>query len=182
MKVIFLDRDGVINVDTGHLYKIGDWKFTSNCVKALKSFVKKGFEIIVITNQAGIAKGYYSVHDYNVLTDWYVNYLANKDVPILDVFYCPHHPEGNIDEFSVSCNCRKPKPGLIESAFVKYDIDIANSFLVGDKISDIRAGSEAGLENLVLLDSEYFSEEESSALKEKHLRFKNLYDFSLNLV
>ncbi len=179
MKVMFLDRDGVINEDTGHLYKVSDWIFTDNCLDALKTIVRKGFQIVIITNQAGIAKGYYSVEDYEALTDWYVGVLKKHNISVLDVFYCPHHPQGEVKQFAKECMCRKPNPGMIEQALEKYEIDLEDSVLIGDKVSDVEAGFKAGVNNLVLLDSRYLLDERAVSFDVSH--FSSLYDFSLTL-
>ena len=176
---MFLDRDGVINEDTGHLYKICDWIFTTNCLKALKAIVEKGYQLIIITNQAGIAKGYFTVEDYERLTDWYIDVLKAHEIPILDVFYCPHHPQGKVVQFTQQCKCRKPQPGMIKRGLDKYEIDMDNSVLVGDKASDVQAGFGAGLKKLVLLDSKYSFDEDMISIDVS--RYSSLYDFSLSL-
>jgi D-glycero-D-manno-heptose 1,7-bisphosphate phosphatase len=179
MKVMFLDRDGVVNEDTGYPYKISDWQFTVNCIEALKTIVDKGYQIVIITNQAGIAKGYYSIKDYETLTKWYVEVLKKENIPVLDVFYCPHHPEGIVEPLTKECKCRKPNTGMIEQALEKYEIDLENSILVGDRISDVQAGFNAGIKNLVLLNSKYLSDNEPTYFEVS--AFTNLYDFSLTL-
>lgn len=179
MKVIFLDRDGVLNEDTGYLYKISDWKFTVNCIKALKQIVSKGYQIIIITNQSGIARGYYSQSDYSTLTQWYVDTLQKESIPVLDVFHCPHHPEGSIKSLSITCQCRKPEIGMIQQACEKYEIDLEASILVGDRESDVEAGFNAGIKTLVLLNNEQGSSESNLGFEVS--TFNNLYQFCLTL-
>lgn len=145
MKIAFLDRDGVINKEKNYLYKREDWEYTYNCIDGLRALSSLGFKFIVITNQAGIARGYYSEEDYQKLTDWYVSDLDDKGISILEVFHCPHHPNGKVDKLSMVCDCRKPSPGLLHAALKKYDIDKAESILIGDKTSDIEAGVAWGI-------------------------------------
>jgi D-glycero-D-manno-heptose 1,7-bisphosphate phosphatase len=168
-----------LNEDTGYLYNISDWTFTHNCIDALKTIVDKGYQIVIITNQSGIAKGYYSINDYETLTKWYVGVLRKENIPVLDVFYCPHHPEGIVEQLRKECKCRKPNTGMIEKTLEKYDIDLEESILVGDKVSDVQAGFNAGIKHLVLLDSKYISAENHEKIDVSN--FKNLYDFSLTL-
>lgn len=181
MKVIFLDRDGVINIDDGYVHKKEDWIFTHKCLKALKSFIDKGFKLIIITNQAGIAKGFYSIEDYNALTKWYLNILKKNGISVLSVIYCPHHPQGIVAQYKKDCNCRKPKPGLIKDAVSKFNIDIQKSILVGDKISDIIAGARSEIKNLVIVDSGYFTEKDLSKLEIIPAFYENLFEFSSKL-
>jgi len=138
MKVAFLDRDGVINNDVGYVYKIDDFEFLDGVVEALKQLQAQGFAIIVVTNQSGIGRGYYTEQDYQQLTQWYVDQLSQLGVTITDVFHCPHSPQDN-------CSCRKPLPGLFYQAADRYDITFADSIMVGDKISDMEAGKAAGV-------------------------------------
>lgn len=153
MKVAFLDRDGVINKEVNYLHKIEDFILTSNCIKGLKRLRDENFEIIIITNQAGIAKGYYSIEDYDKLTFWYKKELLSFGIDILDVLYCPHHPDGCIPEYSINCNCRKPKSGMFNEAAKKYQIDIQKSILVGDKKSDLEAGINFGLQKVYMVET-----------------------------
>ncbi|AIN13622.1 D-glycero-alpha-D-manno-heptose-1,7-bisphosphate 7-phosphatase [Yersinia pseudotuberculosis] len=153
MKIAFLDRDGVINKEVNYLYKIDNFVFTPNCIDGLRRLREKNFEIVIITNQAGIAKGFYSVDDYNDLTFWYREKLLSYGVDILDILYCPHHPNGCVPEYSIECNCRKPKTGLLEEVAKKYQIDIKESILVGDKQSDLNAGISFGISKVYLVET-----------------------------
>lgn len=144
MKVAFLDRDGVINNDTGYVHKIEDFSFADGCVAALTLLQQKGFALIIVTNQSGIGRGYYTEQDYQQLTQWYVSELSRQGVNITDVFHCPHAPE---DE----CDCRKPKAGLFLQAASQHDIDFSASMMVGDKTSDIDAATAVGIPHTYLL-------------------------------
>lgn len=144
-KALFLDRDGVINLDKGHVYKIEDFEFINNIFKVCLYFQQQGYLIIIITNQAGIAKGYYNHHDFNKLNRWMLNEFLKQKINITKVYYCPHHPM-----FS-NCECRKPKPGMIINAKNEFNLDLENSYLIGDKESDIQAGKKAGIKNLKII-------------------------------
>jgi D-glycero-D-manno-heptose 1,7-bisphosphate phosphatase len=144
MKVAFLDRDGVINNDTGYVHKIEDFCFADGCVDALTLLQKKGFALIIVTNQSGIGRGYYTEQDYQQLTEWYVSELSRQGVNITDVFHCPHAPED-------ACDCRKPKAGLFLQAANQYTIDFSSSIMVGDKASDIDAAAAVGIPRRYLL-------------------------------
>jgi D-glycero-D-manno-heptose 1,7-bisphosphate phosphatase len=145
MKVAFLDRDGVINREVNYLYRIEDFEFVPNSISGMKRLLEHEFKIIIVTNQAGIARGYYTVEDYEVLTEWYLSELNKVGVDIQDVFYCPHHPHGKVREYVVECECRKPNIGLLTQALNKYPIDIDSSIMVGDKSTDVEAGKSFGL-------------------------------------
>lgn len=145
MKVAFLDRDGVINKEIGYLHEIDKFEYTENCIKGLQILLKKKFSLIVVTNQGGIAKGIFTKNDFNVLTEWMKSDLAANGVILKDVFYCPHHPDGIVDELTQNCFNRKPLPGMFISAKQKYSIDMQNSIIIGDKITDIEAGLTAGV-------------------------------------
>ena len=143
-KAVFLDRDGVINKEIGYLNKIKDFLFISDVFKACSLFKEKNFEIVIITNQSGIARGMYSEEDFHALNRWMLNEFSNNNISILDVEYCPHGPEDY-------CTCRKPKPGMIFSASYKHGINLKESWLIGDKETDIQAAINAGISNKVLI-------------------------------
>jgi len=147
-KTIFLDRDGVINIDKHYLYKIEDFEFTNKLLETCKYFQSLGYQLIVITNQSGIGRGYFSKNDFEKLTSWMINEFNKNHINIVDVFYCPHTPDDN-------CECRKPKPGMIKQACEKYSIDLENSWMIGDKISDMEVAYNAGISNRILISSEY---------------------------
>jgi len=143
-KALFLDRDGVINIDKHHVYKISDFDFVEGIFDLCQKYQHLGYLIIVITNQAGIAKGYYTESDFAILTDWMINEFKLRGIKISKVYYCPHHPD-----FTTPCDCRKPNPGMILAAQKEFDINLAESVLIGDKDSDIEAGRRAGIAKLI---------------------------------
>jgi len=146
IKVVFLDRDGVINEEVGYLHKIEDFKFINGVNSSCNYFLSLGFQIIVVTNQSGIARGKYKEEDFHKLNKWMLHNFLQNNVRILDVFFCPHAPEDN-------CLCRKPKPGLFINAKEKYDIDMKNSWMIGDKEADIEAANNAGINKTILVRS-----------------------------
>lgn len=135
-KAIFLDRDGTINVEKHYLYKIEDFEFLPGAIAALKKLQDAGFLLIIITNQSGIARGYYSQEDFLKLNKWMLEELKRHDVIISDVYYCPHLPDARIKKYRKTCECRKPKLGLFEQAVIEYNIDLSHSFAIGDKLRD----------------------------------------------
>ena len=151
-KALFLDRDGVINIDYGHVYKIEDFIFIKDIEILIKYAMKKDYLIIIITNQAGIGKGFYSVNDFKILTQYMSNSLSKLGCNIDDIFYCPFHPTEGIGEFLKDSNDRKPNPGMLLKAQKKYKIDMNQSLLIGDKISDIEAGISAGVKTNILFE------------------------------
>lgn len=143
-KAIFLDRDGVINKEIGYLHKTKDFKFIDGVFEACNYFQEKGYLIIIITNQSGIGRGYYTEEDFHILNNWMNKHFRINGINITDIFFCPHAPDDD-------CNCRKPKPGLIQDALQKHSIGIERSWIVGDKESDITAGNLAGIENTIIV-------------------------------
>ena len=150
---VFLDRDGVINVDHGYVSKIDDFKFIEGSIEAMQILKDKGYLLVVVTNQSGIARGYYSEDDFHKLTEWMDWSLADKGVDLDGIYYCPHHAEKGIGEYKVECECRKPKTGMLDSAIAELDIDPSLSLLVGDKLSDVNAGNLAGLKASYLVNT-----------------------------
>lgn len=147
-KALFLDRDGVINEDYGHVYKIADFDLIPGILDLCKKYQDQGYLIIVISNQAGIAKGLYTNKDLELIDKYMKEQFLSHGITITDSYYCPHHPDEN-------CSCRKPKPGLILKAKDEHDIDLTNSLLIGDKMSDLEAGFNAGIKNLYLKKGRY---------------------------
>lgn len=149
-RALFLDRDGVVNLDKHYVHKIEEFEFIDGVFQVCRYFKKLGYLIIVVTNQAGIARGYYSEDDFFKLNSWMIEQFFLENIVIDKVYYCPHHPD-----FSGPCFCRKPNPGMLLSAKRRFNIDMFNSVLIGDKPSDILAGLDSGITNNYLLKSGY---------------------------
>ena len=145
-KAVFLDRDGTINHDSGYVHKTEDLVFIKGSIEAIKKLNENNFLVIVITNQAGVAKGYYSENEVKKFHDKINNELQKHNAHIDQFYYCPHHPDG-LGEYKTSCQCRKPHSDLIEKAIKEYNIDRKKSFMIGDKDSDILTGENAKLCN-----------------------------------
>lgn len=159
-RAVFVDRDGTINKDTVHLFRKEEFEFLPDADKAISELKKKGYLVIVITNQAGIAKGLYKAEDVDILHSYIDSLLAEKKSVVADgYYYCPHHPKAVVDELRLECECRKPRAGLILKAaedFGKIGItlDLKNSFTIGNRISDVLTGVNAGTGKNILVGSD----------------------------
>ena len=143
-KAIFLDRDGVINNDTGHyyIYKPEDFKINNGIINLLKKFQKENYFLIIISNQGGISKGIYSKEDVKKVHEYLKIILAKNDVFLKEIYYCPHH------DTIENCICRKPNSLLLEKAIARFNIDIQLSYFIGDSERDIIAGKKVGLKTI----------------------------------
>ena len=158
IKVVFLDRDGVINEEVGYLHKIKDFQFIHGAIISCRHFLSLGYKLIVITNQSGIARGMYKEGDFQIINHWMLDKLQQEGVDILDVFFCPHGPDDD-------CECRKPKPGLFINAKEKYGVDMKKSWMIGDKETDIEAAKNAGIHQTILVRSGHRIDEKNSNSK-----------------
>lgn len=152
-KALFLDRDGVVNVDHGYLYKAQQFEFIDGVFEACKAFQDAGFDIVIVTNQSGIGRGYYTEQDFQALTDWMIKQFEQSGISILDVQFCPHHPEKALPEYLQDCDCRKPAPGMLLKAINEFGIDPKMSIMVGDKASDMQAAENAGVGQKFLVET-----------------------------
>ena len=139
---IILDRDGVINVDKHYVHKIEDFEFIIGVFESLKILQEK-YLLFIFTNQSGIGRGYYSEYDFLKLNKFMLDCLEEKGIKIEEVVYCPHSPEEN-------CDCRKPKTKLLDLLIKKYDIDIKNSYFIGDKTSDIQLAKNLNMKSVLI--------------------------------
>ncbi len=135
-KAIFLDRDGVVNEDTGYPCRPEQITFTKHIFEFCKAAVVKDYILVIVSNQAGVAKGYFSEDDVNFLHKWMENKFRERGIEITGFYYCPFHRDGVIPEYTKDSNMRKPKPGMIVKAAQDLTIDITKSIMVGDKVSD----------------------------------------------
>lgn len=152
-RAAFIDRDGVINEERNYVHRIEDFALLPDVIDGLIRLRDAGFELVVVTNQAGIAHGYYSQEDYVVLTEHLETLLARYGVGLAGVYHCPHHPKPAGGNPGQSCACRKPEPGMLLYAAQALNLDLERSVMIGDKISDIQAGRAAGVRHCVLVAS-----------------------------
>ena len=143
IKTIFLDRDGVINKETGYLHKIEDFKFINGVFEACQHYEQLGYKIVIVTNQSGISRGHYSEDDFRNITDWMITQFNKNNIQILDTFHCPHSPISK-------CDCRKPKPGMILEAISSNNLKYNECIMIGDSLKDIEAANSAGIDVLLL--------------------------------
>lgn len=152
-RAVFLDRDGVINVEREYLSRIDAFEFLPGAVQALRRLQAAGWRLVVVTNQSGIARGYYSEQDYQLLTAHMRSELAGAGVHLDAVLHCPHLPDADIARYRLVCECRKPKSGMLLEAARTLALDLSQCVMVGDKVSDVQAGRAAGLARCWLVRS-----------------------------
>lgn len=157
-RAVFLDRDGTINIEKDYLYQVKDFEFVPGAEEAIRLLNQSGFMVIVVTNQSGVARGYYTEEDVENLHRHIDQVLANYSAHVDAWFYCPHHTSGR-GSYSLPCSCRKPFPGMLREAAKRYDIDLDNSFMIGDKLADVEAGLAAGC-HTILVRTGYGAKEE----------------------
>lgn len=153
-RAAFLDRDGVINVDLGYVVRQEDFHFVPGALEAARTLAERGFALVVITNQSGIARGMYSTEDFDTLTRWMRERFAEAGAPLAGVYFCPHHPTEGRGRYRVNCTCRKPAPGLLLAAAHELGLDLARSVLFGDRRSDLQAAHAAGVPQRILLGTD----------------------------
>lgn len=144
-RALFLDRDGVINYNYGYVYRKENFDFIEGIFDVCRSAKALGYELIVITNQAGIGRGYYTEEDFEKLTEWMCDHFKKEDAPITDVFYCPYHPVHGLGGYRKDSFDRKPNPGMLLRAAEKHCLSMVDSIMLGDKQSDISAAKSAGV-------------------------------------
>jgi len=143
-KALFLDRDGVINVDHGYVYEIEKFEFNEGIFDLLRGFLQKGYLLFIVTNQSGIGRGYYREEDFQKLTVWMLGEFKKEQIDIVCVEHCNHAPEAN-------CGCRKPQTGMVDRIRSNYAIDLENSWLIGDKQSDIDLAHNAKIGHTIAI-------------------------------
>lgn len=147
---LFLDRDGVINVDHGYVYQSKDCDFVSGVFELVKKANQKGYLVLVVTNQSGIARGYYTEQDFRDFSDWQKNQFELHSATIDYIYFCPHHPTTGLAPYVKDCDCRKPNSGMFKTAAKDFTIDFNRSVMIGDKVTDMIAADHAGVKNLIL--------------------------------
>lgn len=150
-RAVFLDRDGTINVEKHYLHKVEDFEFIPGASEAIKRLKEAGFVVVVVSNQAGVARGFFDEQAVELLHRHMQAELAKIGTSIDAFYFCPHHPEEGLGRYKVACDCRKGEPGMLLQAAEDLGIDLHRSFMVGDKVADIEAGRRAGCESVLVL-------------------------------
>jgi len=163
-KAVFLDRDGTIIEDVGYLNSPGQIKFIPGSLEAIKLLKGAGYKVVVITNQAGVARGLVTEDMLQTIDKVMHKWILNSGTHLDGIYYCPHHAEHGVYPYKQACECRKPHPGLIKKAQKDLDIDLAASFMVGDKTSDVGAGQQAGTRTVYLTNGPH--QDDLSVLKQ----------------
>lgn len=153
-KALFLDRDGIINQDFGYVVDVDKFVFIDGIFDLVKAARLHDYKVVVVTNQSGIARGYYSQMQFLSLSQWMKDQFEQKDAPLDDVYFCPHHPREGATELTYDCTCRKPKPGMFVQAAIEHGIDLHRSVMLGDKPSDMQAAIAAGIQQNYLLTTD----------------------------
>lgn len=150
-QAIFMDRDGTISEEVGYINHVSRFQLLPKTIEAIRLINQSDFKAIVITNQAGVARGYFPeelVHKVHTK----MNLLLNQGGAYLDkIYYCPHHPQVGPDKYRLDCNCRKPKPGMLQKAAEEFEIDFSQSYVIGDKYTEIVVGHEVGAKSILVL-------------------------------
>ena len=154
-KALFLDRDGIINIDSAYVYQPEKFIFVEGIFKLCQFFSRQGYQLFIITNQAGIGRGYYTEDDFKTLMTWVSAEFLKHKLIIKKSYYCPHHPTAGLGDYKKNCDCRKPNAGMILQAAEEFNLDLSQSILIGDKTGDIEAGKKAGLKKNYLIKSRY---------------------------
>lgn len=161
---VFIDRDGVINVDHGYVHKRDDFEYIDGVFEATKKLKEMGYLLVLVTNQSGIARGMFTEDQFEILTEWMDWNFADNGVDFDGIYYCPHHPEATVEKYKEACDCRKPNPGMLVSAQRFLDIDMENSIMIGDKKEDMMAAQAAGVGTCILVRTGKPVTEEGEAL------------------
>lgn len=150
---LFLDRDGVVNVDKGYVHTPEETEFIPGIFELVADANARGYKVIIVTNQAGIGRGYYTEEVFHGYMDWVRAEFEARGARIDAVYFCPHHPEHGVGEYKQLCECRKPKPRMILQAAEEHGIELGNSVMLGDKQSDMQAAEAAGVGRRVLVET-----------------------------
>lgn len=177
-KAVFLDRDGTINIEKNYLYKIEDFEFLPGVFEALKLIQKKGYLLIIISNQSGIGRGFYTEKDFEVLTDWMLKKLKLEGIIINGIYYCPHHPNASKQKYKINCRCRKPGIAMFEKAIEDFNIELEKSYVVGDKFRDCKICMQSKCKGFLIGENEKIDLiDQVKGHKFKNIRYaKDLYD------
>jgi D-glycero-D-manno-heptose 1,7-bisphosphate phosphatase len=149
-RAVFLDRDGTINEEVSYLSRVEDIRLVPGASEGIKRLARSGFRIVVVTNQSGVARGYFDEERVMEINSALASMLAEQGAPVHGWYFCPHHPDAAVERYRLECHCRKPAPGLIEQAAGEMAIDCQESFMIGDAIRDVEAGIRAGCRSVLV--------------------------------
>ena len=149
-KALFLDRDGIVNIDKHYVFKKDDFCFIDGIFRLVANAKDFNYKVIIITNQSGIGRGIFSEKQFLDLNTWMLNEFSNNSAPIDDVYFCPNHPKKGIGKYKISDGRRKPESGMFFEASKDHDLDLSRSIMVGDKVSDMKAAEKSGIRKLFL--------------------------------
>ena len=164
-KAIFMDRDGTIVEDVGYMNSPDQIRFIPGSIEAIKMLYQAGYKVVVITNQAGVARGLVTEDMLQTIDKTMHKWILNGGAHLDGIYYCPHHPEHGVYPYKQTCECRKPHPGLIKRAKRDLEIDLTQSFMIGDKATDVEAGKRVGIKTVFVLSGH--GNEEKSRITEK---------------
>jgi D-glycero-D-manno-heptose 1,7-bisphosphate phosphatase len=160
---VFLDRDGTLNKEVNYLHKIENFEWVPGAPQAVKRLNELGGPVLVVTNQSGVARGYYTEDDVDRLHAWMNEALAEIGATVDAFYYCPYHPDGAVEEYRGRSHCRKPNAGMFETAMAEWDVDPARSYVVGDKATDLLPGNELGMTTVLVRTGHGETEDETVA-------------------
>lgn len=164
-KVIFLDRDGTINYDYGYVYEVDRFQIIPGAIEGMKILQDMGYKLIIVTNQSGIARGYYSEQSFMKINCWMLKELERFGIKIAKVYYCPHLPKAENKQYAIECNCRKPKIGLFQKAIREFNIDTSNSYAIGDNIRDLSICKSTDVKGILLANSDQVRQQENELVQ-----------------
>ena len=182
-KAIFLDRDGTVIRESHYLCEKDAVEFEIRALDALRLLLTHEYQLFIVTNQSGIGRGYFTETDYLSIQNYIHDLLSKASIPITKTFYCPHHPTEAKGQYLKNCKCRKPKPGMIIEALSLYpDIDPAQSFMIGDQLTDVQSGQNAGLQSILVRTGK--GQVQSQQLEQAQPDFiaDHLYDAVVNFI
>lgn len=151
IRAVFIDRDGTINQERNYIYRIEDFELIPGAIEAMRLLTEHDIKIYIITNQSGIARGYYTEEQYLQLTDYMLDIFKKEGIRVEKVLYCPHHPEGKVPEYSKECLCRKPNTRLIDDVIAENNYNAEEIALIGDKEIDVETGRRLGITTYLVL-------------------------------
>lgn len=172
-RAVFLDRDGTINEEKNYLHRVEDFEFIPGAPEAIRCLKEAGFLVVVVTNQSGVGRGYYSMEDVDTLHRHIQAELARIGASIDGFYVCPHHPSEGVGDYRQDCDCRKGNPGMLLQAAAEHHVDLTRSFMVGDKVADVEAGERAGCTPLLVMTG-YGEREAQKMLSNRVRRFARL--------